>query len=1685
MCSIPGLPTPGSEVPVVITRVNLNHKPGLVELWVNMNDGRKPLYEQMRAEIQFSKKRFYGSEGKPGDLCLVCISDTWHRARMVSIQGETCNVFLIDQGQPHITISEALAWGQNDCFLLPPETESCILANVLCLENNWPEMTTTFLLSLPGKKFNGLVQHVLMPDRTILLDIPFISMHICKIGVAKKMAVDEFKSLVQKCLEAECPTQEQDVSCQLEKHSHYFYPELLTDSFELVNVTEVINPCNIFCKLQVFSKAVKILSEKIQQHYEESSDLGEAQPLTCGDPCAARGMNGRWYRSLLNEITSNGAVEVLHVDEGKKEFVPVGDIRPLHGKFLRMPVFTYICSLEGVKDNGTGWTTGQNDSLKSLLLNKKFVAKFNHHNVPQDVYDVVLYADDDACINDCFKEKEGPLSSERDTNVQNGSVASSFLRSLGKQRCTDIQNKATVNGDGLQEEKLPCTKNQATSGPDAQIKENSEHQDPMVQIKGLWTGFSSRLQSCCDYDEFTVGSSVNAKVSFIESEQKFWCQQTENCDSLRHLMQDLQNHCSVNPLVESLWVARNQDNNMWYRARIMPRHHHTEVDVRFIDYGQTQTVPLHDLHFIDPAFLRLNAQAFPCYLFDCENSTNQTSITRTDTAEFQQLVDVGASSNIGLRCTVKSVTSDEEGMPLNVVDIETPSEGACKLLTQECAQAQALLQISPTVPSNVYNCSTYNIEVGGKENVWITYSENVNRFHCQLDRNLHLFYKVMGSVKQLISQRQSTDCTLRLDSICFARFTDKQWHRGQVVEMSPQIKVHFVDYGQTLSVNESDICPFPTEAGVARSVPVQAVTLGLFEVPTEVPQEVNRWFSDSAIGEMFTISVVAKGEKGKLIVELFAGAQNLNVKVREMISKITRQETPCPGQQTDQQLSNCSEHGGPNEDCLTQELTNVSLLTMMKDLNKVHSNHGPCARDEPSSESITNTCAQEFEHEETLDEGRKPTSDLMDKEIQDGQGDSEITQQHSLPSCPEGNVNVCNYKWPKISQNGTEEVYASCIAGPHHCWCQYTNTEDLNMVSKLAQEAGQTQHDKMFPDTLGPGSPCLAQFSSDQQWYRAQIICRVDDAFHVLFIDYGNESDVDVKNVRSLPQGLLEKAPQAFLCSLSGFDESKGSWNDEVYEVFNNLLVDKPLKLTVLSVVDHSEAAVPQYAVDIECEGAIVNAAMQKYWKPVAKELTPIDPSERETFLQDIQTESNMTQANVCKVNVNTCMYRKPNFSNNKQEEVYASCIVQPHYFWCQHTKTEELSKVTELAQEAGQTQQDMMFPETLGPGSPCLAQFSSDQQWYRAQVICRVGHAFTVLFIDYGNESEADVKNVRSLTQGLLEKAPQAFLCSLSGFDESKGSWNDEVYDDFYNLLVDKPLKLTVFNMDDQSKAAVPQYAVEVECDGVIVNAAMQKHWKPVAEGCVSIEHPEEETVLQDIQPSNMTPLNVSNVNACMYKKPNFSKNKKEVVYASCIVHPHYFWCQYDNPEELSRVSELAQEEGKMQQNEMFPETLGPGSPCLALFSSDDQWYRGQVIRRIDDAFCVLFIDYGNESDVDIKNVRSLTQGLLEKAPQAFLCSLKGFDESKGSWNDEVYDDFNNLLVDKPLKLTVFNMDDQSEAAVPQYEVEIECEGAVINTLMEKYWKGLDTDHALERSALDQDECPRGNPIVTVSIVP
>lgn len=1591
---------------VLVTKVNLKEGCGLVELWVNFDDGRKNIYQQMREDIQHPERKFNDAEGRPGNFCLVCISDIWHRARIESIERENYNVFLIDQAQAHVTTDRSLAWAKSDSFVLPPEIESCILANVLITENEL-ERAETFLKLLPGKTFEALVQALLMRDRIIILDVPVVSQEMCEAGVATKIPEDEFENLVQKGQGNHIKS-----SRQLQKHSQYLYPALLTNTSEYVYVAEVIDPQNIFCRLLIFSSALKLLSEEIQHHYEETSEFAEAQPLACGDPCAAKGSDGRWNRSVLKQdvAAAAGLVEVMHVDEGKTELVPVDDVKPLHEKFLRMPVVTYRCHLDGVKESGTGWTKDQMDYLKSLILNQTASAMFSHNITSENVYRVILYASDAVCVNSCFLQRSS-----------SGSDSKAFDESILPLLHSNTHVGTKVQQTSTNTETLVANDRKDAAGSDKLDDcSNKGGSDGLVDRSHHSAVFLSDETAASD-GTLTVGSNVSVKVTCIESLHKFWCQKTEKSSSVRRLMQNLQSHYAFThpqPIVESICVARNPGDGMWYRSRIMASPHSPVVAVRFIDFGHVQKVPLRDVRPIDPAFLRLNAQAFQCCLFSERSPSNPTAVNGAESlADFQKLEDRGSSPDAGLRCVVKAVTSDEEGLPLNVVEFEGPSEGAGQLVALEGGNR---VQITP---SNGHSYSPHIIKIGGKEKVCVTSCNNVNHFYCNLEKSSHLLSQLHKNIQQFVARDLCRQRPVGPDSICIAKHPDNHWYRGRLVENSPQIKVHFVDHGDTLVVNECDIRAVPNEATFAESVPVQAILLGLFGVPEEVPQEVNLWFAHRAINHTFTISVVAKGGNGKLIVELFDGSVNVNVAVREMLKWTRQQTTATPGRQQPKGSSPSKSH----QNGLPQEV----------------SSNGECVGERSNSE-ISGVFVQEdeinfeAEHEQIVDIILGKRRSLLEPAV----------KQMSYQTCSEGNVDICAYKRPDVPPEGTQEVFASCIVGPLYFWCQYAATEELETISTLAQEVGQSQGDLSFSMSLNPGSPCLALFSDDNQWYRAQVLRRHDNELHLVFIDYGNEADVEVKDARPLPRALLERPPQAFLCSLEGFEESQGSWDDSVYDVFFNLLVDKLLRVTVFNVQDNQETAFPQYSVQIQFEKTNVNDAMKKYWTPATKKHVVEEDSVSENVLQYSQTGS--------LGNENTHTSENHNRSETKTE-VFASCIVEPFFFWCQYANTGDLDEISRLAQEAGQSQLDTKFPKTLVPGSLCLALFSSNNQWYRARVMDKQDDSFHVMFIDYGNNADVDVNNVRSVPGGLLDVAPQAFLCCLGGFDESKGSWDDGVYSDFYNLLANKPLKLSVLKIWKHSEMAVPQHQVEIECEGEDINKMMKKYWKPLSKQSIPVENTD--TFTQDGQTDSSQSHagdSKEKTNSVRYKQPTFSRDKKENVYASCIVGPCFFWCQYADTENLVQISQLCQEAGQTQPD-ASNEAAAPGGPCLALFSSDSRWYRAQVMARRDATVHVVFVDYGNEADVAVEYVRQLPPGLLATAPQAFLCCLDGFDKSDSSWHDEVCEDFYSLLVDKPLRVTVLSTKAHPEIEVPQCMVQVEFKDVMIggwldvNTLMDR----------------------------------
>uniref|UniRef100_A0A8C6SLK5 Tudor domain-containing protein n=1 Tax=Neogobius melanostomus TaxID=47308 RepID=A0A8C6SLK5_9GOBI len=1356
MCSVPGVPTPGSQVSVIVTRVNVNQNCGLVELWVNMSNDIKHVYAQMQEEIQLPKRNFCGPEGKAGDLCLVNVDEKWHRARIVSVHGEKYEVFLIDRAQPHSVTSEALAWGKDECFILPPEIESCVLANVLSVEKDWPERVANFLKSLPGKEFEGLVQHVLMPDRTILLDVPTISKHLCKEGVAKKFPGSEFKNLVLKCLNLPEEDEPMTTSNKPENSDHYLYPELLANTFESITVTEVTDQGKIFCELVIFSNAIKILTAQMNEVGKDKCCIDDLQPQSIGTPCAAKGVDGKWRRAVLKQqIASNdAAVAVFFVDEGKHELVQAANVKNLKRGFLQMPVVMYQCCLEGVRRDKE-WTKDEIDHLKSLTMNQNVVARFERHVLPEDIYSVSLYASNATCINNFFMEKDVEMSED------------------AKQI---FANKLILNGATHE-----------VAGPSI-LPQNLEK--PFTSNYG--SSLSLMEMPLCDL--LTVGASVGVKISSIDSPRRFWCQ-TSQCDTkLEVLMKDLQAHyASVHPkpLVESICVARNPDNNMWYRAKIIANQQSPDVEVRFIDYGQTKKVPLRELRPIDPTFLRLDAQAFQCSLF----SLPATDVNYTN-KEFHKFVDACTAQNSGLKCVIKSVESDEEGLLLNMVDLQTQSESASQVLAEKLA----------TRPQT-YKRSSYNIEVNWREKISISHTKTVHKFYGQLDRNLPLFQRAQSDIEKLVTNSLPSDCSLG-KGMCLARYSDSNWHRGQVLETSPDLKVHFVDIGKTLALNKSDIRPFPCEASAVRAIPILAIRMGLFNIPEEVPQEVNEWFAENVVGHTFTMHVMEKGQNGRLMVELYDGLKNINAQVQEKLVNIgVENKQLCNGskiapvsnmevdvcqseaaQQNVSQKSGAIQNGGKDmEDWILVDIE-PQYATARKE----------------SQEAITETNTEQ-----------KNIDDVALHKLLTKYGIS--TGGDALNESLNKEIKPVWFSNPEALVNQTVKVYASSISSPGYFWCQYNNDPELDRITNLAQKSGWAE-DPLFPETLAPGSPCLALYSADNEWCRAQVISRKRDKFNVVFVDYGNEDDVRIFNVRPIPPSLKEIQPQAFLCYLENFEEDAEKWTDRLCDAFFDLLLDKIITLKILAVEHNEEVKVPQYTVQFDYD---VLDFCRRYNPPKWSNLP-------QTNTQMASQITPITPAKAPEVNAKTYMYNKPQLAMNETVKAYASSITGPEYFWCQYCDTAELDKIIKMAQVEGQLPYCRNFSNALIPGSPCLALFSDDKVWYRAQVLSKSPDKFSVLFIDYGNEANIKVTKVRPLSIKLQETVPQGFLCLLDGYDLTKGTWDDEVYDHFYSLLDDNDLKVTPTSVVENQEHKLPQFVVRVECGDTAVNEAVQKYWIP-----------------------------------------------------------------------------------------------------------------------------------------------------------------------------------------------------------------------------------------------------------------
>ncbi|GLV40683.1 Tudor staphylococcal nuclease, partial [Carabus blaptoides fortunei] len=138
---------------------------------------------------------------------------------------------------------------------------------------------------------------------------------------------------------------------------------------------------------------------------------------------------------------------------------------------------------------------------------------------------------------------------------------------------------------------------------------------PVIQYCELYDGDMNIINilydSSNDYKTIQIskGQKYNVIVSFITGCKKFFVQLKDHSQTLNNLMMILVTTCETTANLQEFAVGTPcvgfySGDNQWYRTQIISVDSNS-VTVRYVDYGNEETVAPHYLKTIDPAYVKL------------------------------------------------------------------------------------------------------------------------------------------------------------------------------------------------------------------------------------------------------------------------------------------------------------------------------------------------------------------------------------------------------------------------------------------------------------------------------------------------------------------------------------------------------------------------------------------------------------------------------------------------------------------------------------------------------------------------------------------------------------------------------------------------------------------------------------------------------------------------------------------------------------------------------------------------------------------------------------------------------------------------------------------------------------------------------------------------------------------------
>lgn len=502
----------------------------------------------------------------------------WYRARVEKLDAGKIQVFFLDYGNTEHVKDEEVQRLDEKFLRLSQMAVKCRLPG--CTGTEDPELLAGFSCILDQTLLVKALKHA---GGVYVIDLITDN----GLSISETLGLSLESSSSQSAVET--TISEQEVA-KVEKLRAVVQQE--PESFKLpLDGSKVPAAVMAIDNLQCFY--IQVLSEELQAELSRMmpelnhSCATAARPYTpaVGEIVAAQYTDGEeaiWYRARVNQVLGK-TLEVTFVDYGKTEIVARNEICGLEDKFLKFRQAAVKCKLVGCTEDEDQQLVKDFELVLKVQLMVKAVDCSN------GVYAIELLTKDGISIN----EKLGL------TPAQGRSPQARSVSPMAVQAESSPKESSSPRQEALPRKSVSPQQGRTAERKVVFTQTLPRHIPEVKEFKLMMTSVTSP-------DLF------HAQMMDLEHDY-----QTDLALQTHRMMLECESELGQEDIsyeVGELCCAKYKTDNSWYRASILKVYPDKSAQVEFVDFGNTELVPLSMIRPITNDYVELPVLAFKCSL---------------------------------------------------------------------------------------------------------------------------------------------------------------------------------------------------------------------------------------------------------------------------------------------------------------------------------------------------------------------------------------------------------------------------------------------------------------------------------------------------------------------------------------------------------------------------------------------------------------------------------------------------------------------------------------------------------------------------------------------------------------------------------------------------------------------------------------------------------------------------------------------------------------------------------------------------------------------------------------------------------------------------------------------------------------------------------------------------------------